>query len=140
MKSPLPLSLRIVAGLFILSGISNIIEVFVAFMHGNVNLNFGVLNLFVGLGLLKLSPGWRTCGLVFLWLGLIFGPIILIAMLASSGPLDFNLFGRKIGNASKAAVLLIGIPFYAVLIWQYRVLVRADIKALFQGQTIKQAS
>jgi len=64
--SEIPLSLKVVAVLFIISGIFSVIEVVVDLMHSHINIHFGVLCLFVGPGLLRLRRGWRTCGLVFL--------------------------------------------------------------------------
>ena len=103
MESPqsVPTSLKVVAWLFILGGICSAIEVIVSIMHNHVNINFGVLGIFIGRGLLRLRPGWRTCALVFLWLAMIGVPIATLLMLTRSGPLDFKLFGQKVGHASK---------------------------------------
>ena len=43
-----PTSLRIVAGLFVFSGICSVIEVVVGLLHSHINLNLGVLCLWIG--------------------------------------------------------------------------------------------
>lgn len=125
------ISLRIVAVLFILGGISAIIEILVSLTHGNINLNFGVLGLFIGIGLLRLRRGWRTCGLVFTWLGLVGVPLIALFFLGHSGPLDFKIFGQEVGHAPKEFGLVLCVALFALLVWQYRVLTRPDVRELF---------
>lgn len=130
-NKPIPLSLKIVAGLFILNGISAAIEVVVALMHGHININFGVLGLFIGPGLLRYSRGWRTCALVLLWIAMIGFPIISFVFLSHSGPLDLNVFGQKIGHASKELGLAMAAILFALSLWPYYVLTRPDIRERF---------
>lgn len=130
-----PASLKVVAILFILGGIHSVIEVIVAFTHSRISINFGVLGLFIGPGLLALRPGWRTCALVFIWIALILIPIFTIFMLCHSGPLDFNVFGQKVGYASKEFGLAVAIILFLLSLWQYRVLNRSDVRALFGIET-----
>lgn len=132
MTRPLsPLPLKIVAALFIVGGVSSAIEVIVDLTRNHVNINFGVLGIFVGLGLLRHSANWRTLGLVFLWLSMIVGPIALIAVLGAPQQADLKLFGVKVGKISTSVFFLFGAAFYALIVWQYRVLTRPGIRALF---------
>jgi hypothetical protein len=128
-SKPIPTSLKVVAALFILSGICSLIDVVVSLMHNNIN--FGVLGLFIGPGLLRLRRGWRTCALVFLWIAMIGVPIIAVLFLTSSGPVDFVLFGQKVGHASKEFCIAIVAVVFALAVWQYRVLTRPDVRRLF---------
>jgi len=127
----MPASLKVVAILFIIGGILSVIDVIGSFLHGHININFGVLGLFIGPGLLALRPGWRTCGLVFLWIAMIGLPLVTVLMLGLSGPLDFKVFGQKIGHASKEFGLILAIVMWALAVWQYRVLTRPDVRRLF---------
>ena len=127
----LPLALKIVAVLFILGGIFAVIEVIVSLMNNRININFGVLGIFIGFGLLRLSQGWRTCALVFTWIGLIVIPIIGILFLSHSGPLDFSLFGQKVGHASRELGVGMVVVLFVYTVWQYRVLTREDVRYLF---------
>jgi hypothetical protein len=129
--TPIPTSLKVVAVLFLLSGIFSLIEVIVSLMHGHFNLNFGILGLFIGPGLLRLSRGWRTCALVFLWITMIGLPMVALLFLVTSGPLDFTLFGQKVGDASKGLGILVAALLFALAVWQYRVLTRPDVRRLF---------
>ena len=128
---PPPTSLKIVAGLFIFGGVCSAIEVVVSLMHSHININFGVLGLFIGLGLLRFSRGWRTCALVFLWIALIGVPLIALLFMASQGPLDFKVFGQKVRHASKGFALATAAVVFVLALWQYRVLTRPDIRELF---------
>ena len=132
---PIPTSLKVVAWLFILGGICSAIEVIVSLIHAHVNINFGVLGLFIGPGLLRLRPGWRTCALVFLWIAMIGLPIITLLMFVHSGPLDVKLFGQKVGHASKELGVAIAVAIFLLAVWEYRVLTRAHIRRLFRVGT-----
>ena len=130
-KQHMPISLKVVAILFFLGGIYAVIEVIVAIAHSRININFGVLGLFIGPGLLALRPGWRTCALVFIWIALVFLPIFTVLMFFHSGPLDFNVFGQKVGYASKESGLVVAVTLFLLSLWQHRVLNRSDVRSLF---------
>ena len=130
-NQPAPASLKIVAGLFIFGGICSAIEVIVSLMHNHINLNFGVLGLFIGPGLRRFSPSWRTCALVFLWIGLIGIPIIAFVLMTRPGPLDLKVFGQKVGHAPEELGLAIAAVAFLLTLWQYRVLTRPDVRDLF---------
>jgi hypothetical protein len=129
--TPIPTSLKVVALLFVLSGIFSLIEIIVSLMRGHININFGVLALFIGPGLLRLSRGWRTCALALLWLAMAGLPILAILFITTSEPLDFKLFGQKIGHASKGAGIVLAALMFALAVWQYRILTRPDVRRLF---------
>ena len=127
-----PTSLIIVAVLFILGGVSSVYEVLFSLTRGNINLNFGVLGLFIGFGLLRLSSGWRTCALFCTWLGLLLIPIVGLLILNHDGPSNFKFVGQKIGVDGKGAGLVMCIVIFLYFAWQYRVLTRPDVLALFR--------
>lgn len=126
-----PTPLRIVAGLFIFSGICAIIEIVVGLLHSHVDLNFGVLCLWIGPGLLRHNRTWRTWALVFLWFGLILLPVFCLFALGR-GALDLKFFGVIVGKVSPLLGIAFAVPLYCLILWQYRVLTRPDIRALFQ--------
>lgn len=128
---PIPTSLKIVAILFIVGGIFAVIEVIVSLMNNRISINFGVLGLFIGPGLLRLRRGWRTCALVFIWIALIGVPIIALLFLVVQGPLDFKIFGQPVGHVSKGFGFIAAAIVFAVVFWEYRVLTRPDVRELF---------
>ena len=128
---PLPPALVVVAVLFIVGGCFAIIEILVGLAHAHLNLNFAVLGLFVGPGLPQLRRGWRTCGLVLVWIGLILVPLVALLFLMHGGPLDFNVFGRPVGHVPVLVGLLVAGGIFALNLWIYHVLTRADVRALF---------
>lgn len=68
---------------------------------------------------------------MFLWIALIFIPLITIIMFNASSPLDFSIFGQKQGHTPKEFALVIGVLLFFLNFWQYRVLTRPDIRSLF---------
>jgi hypothetical protein len=133
-KQTLPLSLKIVAWLFLLGGVSDAIEMVVLLMDDHIKLNFGVIGIFVGIGLLKRNDGWRVCGLVLLWISLILGPIILLLMLSANGPIHFNFWGRQLEEVNRLVLFIFAIGLYVLLLWQRAVLSNPGIKAFFRGR------
>ncbi len=131
MRQDIPTALKIVAWLFIIGGILDAIETLVSLANNYIDINLGVINIFAGIGLLNLRPGWRIYSLVIIWLGLIIIPIVLILMITVSSPLDFKFFGQNIGYLSKLPALIFGALIYALIVWEYRVLTRSDIIKLF---------
>jgi hypothetical protein len=130
-KQTAPTSLKIVAVLFLLGGLSSAVDVLIRLTQGSLFLNLGVLGLFIGVGLLRFSRGWRTCALVFLWLTMIGCPLVGVVMLVSDQPLEYTMFGQKMGEAPKAAGVAILAVVFVLAIWQYWVLTRPSVRRLF---------
>jgi len=131
MKDKVPVSLKVVAGLFIISGCFKLIEMITALSQRELNLDFGILNLFIGIGLLKLRAAWRIIALIVIGITLLTIPIGLSIMMFSDAQARFAWFGQEMGYMSKYYILGIGLIIYAFIIWEYRVLNRPDVKALF---------
>lgn len=130
-KPHIPASLKVVAIIFFLGGIHSVIEVVLAFAHGRLSINFGVLGLFIGPGLLALRPGWRACAMVFIWIALICLPVATVLMLFHPGHFDFEVFGRQVGYVTKELGLAVAIALFLLTLWEYRVLNRPDVRILF---------
>lgn len=127
-----PLSLTFVSVLFILAGAYAALNIVADFIRGSININLAVICLFIGFGLLRLHPGWRICALVFLWF------FFLSAVLAAG----IDVFGDSAQVAlfelelTRTELRLVAIVvdglLAALLCWMYRVLVRQDVKYLFE--------
>ena len=126
-----PLALRVVAVLFIISGVLAVLEVLVSLTRNRVSLNSGILGIFIGMGLLRFQRGWRTCALVSTWFALIFIPVFGFMVLGGARPIHLKLFGQKVGIASPASALSFSVVLFALVVWQYRVLTRPDVVRLF---------
>ena len=126
-----PLSLKIVAALFILSGISSIIEVIISLTQGRLSFNFGVLGVVIGIGLLRFSRTWRTCALIFIWIALICLPLVALVFLFLAASVNYIIFWQQVGPGSRAIAVALAALLFAVTVWQYRVLTRPDIRKLF---------
>jgi hypothetical protein len=124
-------SLRIVAFLFILSGILSLLQVIAAATQGSLSINFGVLGLFIGQGLLRRRIGWRQCALAFLWIAMIGAPLIAIFFVTASSPLEFKFFGRIAGTVPMAAGIVLAAGIFALAFWQHRVLTSPAVRELF---------
>lgn len=126
-----PISLTVVAILFVIGGIDAAIDVIISAMNSFFKIHFGVLGIFIGAGLLNLRPGWRTCALVFGWIGLILTPIVGVIFAIGGGPLDLTFFGQKIGECPVIIGIGACLLAFLLLIWIYSVLTRPDVRELF---------
>ncbi len=72
--------------------------------------------------------------MVFTWIALIALPVIGLLFLDHSGSLDVNIFGEKVGYASKEFGVGMVVGLFSYTIWQYRVLTRPDVRHLFLNQ------
>jgi hypothetical protein len=131
LRTGVPIALKVVAWLFIVGGAISALQLIFKFLHGQFTIDTGPLGLFIGPGLLRLSRGWRTCALLVLWIGMIIAVIIGFAMLAAGGLTHVNLFGVDVGSAPIALGLVVDGLLSALLVWEYRVLVREDVRRLF---------
>jgi hypothetical protein len=127
----LPAALRVVAYLFIIGGVLSVIDIIVAFTQGQLKLNFGVLGLFIGPGLLHLRAGWRTCALIFLWITIIFCVILGLLIVGSGRDGTFKFYSKPVGSISPGVGVLIVVGFLVLAIWEVRVLTRPDVRKLF---------
>ena len=130
-STKIPTALRVVAYIHLVMGILSVVEFFVLLLHSKLSLQFGILGIPIFFGLLNLRNGWRVCAMVLLWFGLIVFPIVFILGLSGAVPSYFEIFGIKIARLPGWVVSFGTIPFFLLVLWQYRVLVRPEVCRLF---------
>jgi hypothetical protein len=106
-----------------------LIDILLDLMNGRLNFNFGVLQIPIGFGLLRLRRGWRTCALVFIWIGLILVPVFCLGVIFGNPALTF--WGQHVGPAPKPLALALAAGLFILMIWEYRVLTRESVRRLF---------
>jgi hypothetical protein len=139
----IPTALSVVAYLFLFTAALSVIDIGVSASRGHVHPNCGFLGLWICAGLRRHSRGWRTCALVFTWLGLIsYGVmfaiiscamIINVEQLIQAPPFDFGDIKRVEGSLIWPWMLYA--PLFVLQICQYRILRRSDIRSLFYGES-----
>ena len=132
----IPRALAIVAIIFLLVGVGAVIGMVVSLLSGNVWFDFDVLGIPTYFGLRRFSRGWRTYALLSSWVAMIFCPIIFLyeLTLTTSTPANFTILGAVVGHVNPVWVSIVCIPIFLLSLWQYRVLTRPDIYALFFPQ------
>jgi hypothetical protein len=130
-KSMIPTALRVVALLHLLGGVLTVAAILVKLTHGRISLDFGVLGIPIYFGLMRFSRGWRTCALVFIWLGILLAPVAFILGLTTHFPAYFQIFGVRLASIRPVWLSVASVFWFLLELWQYRVLTRADIRSLF---------
>jgi hypothetical protein len=129
-----PLSLIIVAGLFVLVGAGAAWQTIAQTSPGHIFINPLLLSIFIGIGLLRRRQFWRYIALTCVWM--------LIATLVVSTVLTY-LFpdgGDKFVSAWSALPLRVSgttlglVLMFSVLIWMRWVLARKDVYDLFTSR------
>ena len=121
--------LRIVSWFFILAGVGCLIA---PFFTGRLEVGTGLLGIPVGIGLLRFRAAWRTFALASIWLGFA-SLLVIVAILLSSQHVTVNLFGWH--PESRWTYLVYLIPALLVMLWEYRVLTRAEVRGWFQRRS-----
>ncbi|MHA3774901.1 hypothetical protein ACXR0O_25560 [Verrucomicrobiota bacterium sgz303538] len=131
----IPSALQIVAFLFLVHGIFSAIGIAVRLSSGFINIDLGVLGIPTFFGLRRLSVGWRTFALVYIWIALISCPVLFLVGILADAPTSVRMFGKKLAQVSPIWLSIVSIPVFILVLWQYRVLTRPQIRALFFGDS-----
>jgi len=95
-----------------------------------------IVGFWIFFGLRRLSRGWRICALVMTW-WIFIGLLWVLAYLFFGPQLHLSPPDvRMVGVAMSWILVKVSLAFLLV-VWQYRVLTRPDIRNLFYGQASK---
>lgn len=125
-----PVSITIIAWLFIIVGLLSAWDIISGFWEKRISLNFGVLFIFLGRGLLRLQPAALTWALAITFLGWIGLAVFMIISLFGE-----VRFGNEVLTGAPRLFVLLGfaIIYGAILTWMTVVLRRKEIEDLFRG-------
>jgi hypothetical protein len=135
----IPKALRVVAVIHLVVGLMSVARIVLQSTQGIIGLDLGVLGIPIYFGLLRLSSGWRSCALLFIWFWILLAPIIFVLGIESRLPAQLHTFGIAIGSISPIWISVASVPWLALNLWQYRVLTRDDVKPLFVPPTTRNA-
>lgn len=128
---PIPVSLQVVAAVFILAGIWALLQMLLIHSLGNVLLDLTLLGLVIGPGLLRRGWFWRPAAVVWLMLELA-GAVWAVAPLTQApGPFDVWILAQNLGQISKALALSLVAGGLLLFAWQFWVLLRPDVRKVF---------
>lgn len=126
-----PVSVQVVAVLFILQGLWASIEMLIRLTQGRLFFDLSVLGCFVGIGLVVLKNGWRQCAIVLGWLGVVLVLVVTWLLLMHEGPLTLTLFGEQSRQLPKRSLWIVVPSALLLLAWGIWTLSRADVRELF---------
>lgn len=129
-----PIALSLIAAAFIFQGIEAIVGMIGSFSFGKVNINLMFLLLFAGIGLLRLSDGWRKFTLACLGLVAVAMAGMAVFEVFRPGKIPVTWFGTVTSGAPRHMLFAtIWIIAGIVLWWAYRTLTHPAIVALFKN-------
>jgi hypothetical protein len=130
-RPALPPALQAVAYFTILVGLGTALTIIVDLFHGRLNLNFAVLEIPAGFGLLRLNRAWRKFTLFMIWMGMLaFGAATLFLLFGPEGT-NLTVNGTPLPHWDRRLLVVASVLALGIQIWEYRVLTRPDIRRLF---------
>jgi len=127
----LPLSLKLVAALTMLVGVIEIIGIVNLTLDHRPHVTAGIFCLPAGIGLLKRRKGWRLFTLVMTMVWLLVSPVVLLMFLLMEEMPRLLVFGHYVEDVPDAVGILSTVTLFLGFVWQYRVLLRDDVRAAF---------
>jgi hypothetical protein len=129
----IPIGVRIVAWLFLLEGFSSIAGSVISLFHGNFNFDlFGIISIYAGLGLLRLSNGWRWYALIVIVLQLTVATILFFLIGDHSWKEQWTVLNYYPIWVSKPQRFIFVLLFLLTSILQFITLIRPSIRACFR--------
>ncbi len=136
-KLKTPLSLKIVAALILLYGISEALGVIIGIFTGVLSLNLNVIFIFVGYYLFKLSNTARVIALVFSWMEAIILPLFTFLAVFKATPLELQVAGQKVLQFPAWCAPLAAGVFGIFVLWKLTILRRPDIRKMCKAATLE---
>ncbi len=130
-RKHLPLSLKIVAILGVLAGLTSLLETLGSFMTNHVKINFGIIELFTGIGLLRGIKIWRSIALLVIWITFIATPTLIILHFSNQRELRVKFFGQIIKPLPIEVVITFGVIILVYCLIKHIVLFKKDVLAYF---------
>ena len=127
----IPVALRVLAWLFVITGVWAIADTIVGAFNHRYILNFGVLGLIIGIGLLRLAPAARAWALVLSYFTLVSAAAVAVFVVLAPGEGEFSVFGKSFGEAPRSAGVALAVVAILVALWQIRVLTKGEVRELF---------
>jgi len=130
-RPPLPLALKAVAWVEIFQGLAAVGAIIHSAVMGWPNADPGYLSIPAGIFLLRLQRTWRLYLLVTSWISFVLLPLIGVATFLLEEPLDIRILNVNTKVLSDGTIALFAGTLFLIMIWQYRVLTRPEVKELF---------
>jgi hypothetical protein len=134
-----PKLLRLVAWLFIISGgISAAGMILTLVLERRINLDLDVAGLWIGQWLLDHEPRGHRWALTLLRIGFVLRPLAGLLIFFGPAKPEVRVWGRLAGSVPAMLVIFVLGVILGLNMWQYWILQRAEMRALFDSATPQQ--
>ena len=133
-------AVQLVGWLFFATGVVAAVRIAVVLLlERRITIDFDVLGLWIGPGLLRHEARYRVWAMRLLVLSLCIASIAAVALIFAPGPLQLKIFGQPAGTVSLSLALTALALLESVSVWQYWVLRKPDVRALFSAARTEDA-
>jgi hypothetical protein len=127
-----PSALRIVAWLFIASGVWALVGIIGSLLiEVRIQIDIDLLGLWVGPGLLHREARYRTWALRLLVIGFFLTPVAGLLLFFQPRSVSVLVFGKRVGIVPLPVALGTLAVMLVISVWEYWVLTRPAVRALF---------
>ena len=131
-----PRALTIVAWMFIADGVWTALVIGFSFLNGyGADSGWGIVNVWLGVGLLLRRPWSLTLAPISLFISVATGVVgfVVLAFVTTEPISIVEMFGYPFASVLRVGTLIAVGANVAFNIWQYRVLARSTVRALFKA-------
>jgi hypothetical protein len=127
--------LKVVAYIEIVSGVLSAVDVVGSLLADHrLSVNFGVLGIWIGSGLLKRRESSRVWGAWFAAIGATLTTVVAMMFAAGAESVPLRIGGAERGYISHWWAVAFGLGLAALCTWEIIVLQDPDVRALFQPE------
>jgi len=125
-------AIRVFACLFILAGVESIFGMIYGLFQRNLRIDFTVLGIFIGKGLLDRKELWWKWAVFLAWLGIVFTPLFsaIYALIPAEHSAEVMGLDVSMFVPSYTVYILLAV-FFAFSLWQRRVLAKPEVRGAF---------
>ncbi len=123
-QDDVPRPVYVLGVLFFLGGVVSVLHILVGAFILHINLDFGVLSLWIGPGLIRGERRWWTWARVFTWISAIATPLALLIVFGGRVQPTWSILDIPIAAAHPAALIAAAVLWEAVAVWGLWVLHR----------------
>jgi hypothetical protein len=138
---PLPAAVVVIGWVYIGLGLLTAFETGRGIVQDRLNVDVGaVLAVFIGRGLLRRSETSRLWAVFIAWTVMIGAGLLAVFGVVAPRSGELELFGERIDGPPillRGVALAAATAFFLVSYWQYRVINRAEVKALFEDRAMR---
>jgi len=124
-------TVTVIGWLFIVSGLCVLVDVIISARHDFYKIDFGLLALPIGLGILRRRPAARRFAIVAAGIAAVMTLCVGAIFLFADGPFEVRVFSSVVGHATAWTAIVVLVPLLLIHVWIVYALTRPSARSEF---------